>query len=118
MFAIRFQVLDVRARLVLITAFLLLTFGVGNRLSAAAVATAPSTVMPQQTIFYGVYGSGDVVFRLTSNSQPQCAGYWLRSCDTGIKNELAALMIAIASQTMLVVNADDAVIWTGSGSNY
>jgi hypothetical protein len=89
-----------------------------NRAVAAPVTTSPSTVMPQQTYFYGTYDNGDVIFRLTTNTQPQCVGYWLRAGDAGLKNELAALMVSISAQLSLIVNADDAVIWAGSSSHF
>jgi hypothetical protein len=89
-----------------------------SRAEAVPISTSASTVMSQQTFFYGNFGSGDVIFRMTTNSQPQCFGYWLRGTDSGLKNELAALLVAISSQSQVVVDADDAVLWTGSSNHY
>jgi hypothetical protein len=89
-----------------------------SRAEAVSISTSASTVMSQQTFFYGTFGSGDVIFRLTTNSQPQCVGYWLRGTDSGLKNELSALLVAISSQSQVVVDADDGVLWTGSSNHY
>jgi hypothetical protein len=97
----------------------LIMSGMSTRAAAAPFSTTASTVMPQQTFFYGTYGSGDVIFTLTTNSHSSsCYGYWLRGTDSALKNELAALMISISAQSLLMVNGDDGTTWTGSSNHY
>ena len=78
----------------------------------------PSPVSPGNTYVYTTFGSGDVVFKLTSGMPSQCGGFWLRATDPGLKNDLAALMTAITTQTPVTVYADPTQIWTGSSTPY
>jgi hypothetical protein len=85
---------------------------------ATQVSGSPSLVTPNTTWMYTTFGSGDVVFRQNTSGLPQCYGFWLRATDPGFKTNVAALLMAIQTQSQITVVVDDAQLWTGSGSAY
>ncbi len=95
-----------------------LTFGMFRAAHAIVYNSSPAPVSSGNTYFYTTFGSGDVVFRLTSGMPSQCGGFWLRATDPGLKNNLAALMAAITTQAPITVYADPTRIWNGSASPY
>ena len=86
--------------------------------SAAVTASNPSTVTPGSTFTYATFGSGDVIFQMSSSGLSQCSGFWLRGTDPGFKSLYAGLLMATTTQATITVYADPAQIWTGSGSPY
>lgn len=100
-------------------AALLVTGVLATDARAAVVMAGPSTVQSQSMLTYTYMSSGDVVFQLTTNSLPQCAGgFWLRASDPGFKNAVAVLLSVVQAQGTLAVWVDDSQIWTGSTSPY
>jgi len=85
---------------------------------AAQVTGSPSLVTPNTVWMYSTFGSGDVVFRQNAGGVSQCYGFWLRASDPGFKTNVAALLMALQSQSPITVAVDDAQIWAGSGSPY
>lgn len=97
---------------------IMVAIGVCSIAEALVNNSTPATVLAGNTYFYTTYGSGDVIFRLAAGMPSQCVGFWLRSSDPGQKNDLTALMTAIATQQALTVYADPTQTWPGSTSAY
>jgi hypothetical protein len=90
----------------------------GSEVFAGSVTGAPSQVAPNTVWMYSTFGAGDVVFRQTTAGISQCFGFWLRPTDPGFKVNVAALLMAIQTQSSIAVVVDDSQLWTGSGSPY
>lgn len=99
------------ARLLQCLSVLLLT----STVHGAVVSTAPGTINTLQT--YSEAGGGDVTF-VTTTTFSGCDGFWLRPTDAGFKALYAALTMAYATQTPVMVFAHNDSIWTGSGSPF
>jgi hypothetical protein len=81
--------------------------------SNAAIVSATGTVSVILT--YANFGNGDFAFRV-SNPVAGCYGFWVSPSQPGFKTTVAFILKAHASGDSILVGADDAQIWPGSGS--
>lgn len=82
----------------------------------AAIVHAVGTVTVILT--YLNHGQGDFTFRI-SNPPPGCAaGYWISPSQPGFKSAVAFVMQARATGETLLVGADTAQLWNGSGDQW
>jgi hypothetical protein len=84
--------------------------------TATIVYTSNVTVTEFST--FGVYGGGDVIFKVTSPASGCASGYWLRPSDDGFKSLFASVILAKATNSTIRVAAHDDSIWLGSSSTY
>lgn len=101
-----------KTKLAAILTLCAVTFGA----DASIYGTNASTVTTVDT--YTQFGSGDVVFTLANNSlQSACpSGFWIKGTDPGAKTAAGELLAAFHAGKPVMICADTAVIWTGSGS--
>jgi hypothetical protein len=87
----------------------------GPQLANATQIAAVGTVGRIQTYTqFGVRGAyGDVVFTLSSTAPGCTNGFWLSPGDPGLKNALAAVLLAKATAATLQVDALDTDLWSG-----
>jgi hypothetical protein len=97
------------------TSFIAATILTSTMVSSAALFTAPTTVTNIWT--YTDFGDGDVSFQITGSSG-SCYGFWIKATDKGAKTAYATLLAAKAEQAEVAIYADDADLWSGSGSPY
>jgi hypothetical protein len=64
------------------------------------------------------YGGGDVTFRISSYVSGCSDGYWISPSQPGFKTSVAYLLKAHANGETILVGADTAQRWPGSGGNY
>jgi hypothetical protein len=64
---------------------------------------------------YSTYGSGDVVFQLTTTLSGCSNGLWLKAADPGFKNLYAMLLAAYHAGGTISVDAFNDDLWTGAG---
>jgi hypothetical protein len=83
-------------------------------MSFAAIHPVPSTTISSISS-YEAFGDGDVIFTV-SNPPSGVSGFWLSPNDKGFKNVLASLLAARTNGLPIIINFDDSVLWTGSGS--
>jgi hypothetical protein len=74
-------------------------------------STGPVTVI----VTYANFGSGDFAFRI-SNQPAGCYGFWLSPQQPGFKTSVAFILQARATGEPVLVGADKAQLWTGSGA--
>lgn len=101
-----------------LVALMLTILFTGSEALAGSVTGTPSQVTPNTVWMYSAFGGGDVVFKQTTSGISQCFGFWLRPTDPGFKVNVAALLMAIQTQSAIAVVVDDSQLWTGSGSPY
>lgn len=78
----------------------------------AAIVAATGTVTA--IITYPSFGNGDFTFRI-SNQPAGCYGFWLSPQQPGFKTSVAFVLKAHAAGEAVLVGADNAQLWTGSG---
>jgi hypothetical protein len=61
------------------------------------------------------YSEGSVVVQ-TAALPSQCTAFWLDKTATGFKSSYALLLSAYHTQSLVRFVADDAVLWSGSGT--
>jgi hypothetical protein len=77
------------------------------------VLTTPVQVVRFQ--IYTDYDNGDVTIDV-NGSFPGCDGFWLYPGDNGYKQAYAALMMAKATGTPVILYAYDTSLWPGSST--
>lgn len=81
----------------------------------AAIVGGTGTVTVILT--YPDFGNGDFTFRISS--QPTgCYGFWLSPQQPGFKTSVAFILQARATGESVLVGADNAQLWTGSGDQW
>lgn len=90
---------------------------IGNSASAAVMTSSSSMIT--QFVSYTTYDSGDVTFSLASSGISGCSnGFWIGGADAGAKSVVAQVLSAYRTGTPIVVYADPAQLWPGSGGQY
>jgi hypothetical protein len=82
----------------------------------AAVVHSSGTVTVILT--YANFGQGDFTFRITNQPAGCNAGYWISPSQPGFKTTVAFVMQARATGETVLVGADNAQLWSGSGDQW